>query len=145
MRYLAEDAPQIWGHLVSEMNKKKLEWKILLYLSDIVRIANQESFSHGDIAELDKCIWLHDQIWLGSPELQHCWKPKNHYLSHLPLEILRWGPCRAYWCEPFEHENQYSKGAVTHGNYANVLLSCAEGKALLVSVQTIERSMHRNS
>ena len=76
---------------MSNENKATLEWKILLYLSNIVRIANQKSFSHSDIAELDKNIWLHDMIWLGSPELQHTWKPKNHYLSHLPLEILYGG------------------------------------------------------
>jgi len=135
---MAEYAVQIWDKLVSMEQKKTLEWKILGYLSRIVRIANQLSFSHHDVAELDKCIFLHDSIWLGSPELQHTWKPKNHYLSHLPLEILRWGPLRGFWCEPFEHENQYFKGSATHSNYSNVLVSCAEGKALKVAVETIE-------
>lgn len=138
IRYLAEDAPLVWAKLVTEQNKKTLEWRILTYLSKIVRMANQRSFSHNDVAELDKYIWWHDLIWLGSPELQHTWKPKNHYLSHLPLDILRWGPLVGFWCEPFEHENQFSKGAVTHGNYSNVLLSCAEGKALMVAIQTME-------
>ena len=87
---MAEDATQIWDKLVSSEQKKTLEWTILKYLGKIVRIACQKSFSHNDIAELDKCIWLHDKLWLGSPELQHTWKPKNHYLSHLPFEILRW-------------------------------------------------------
>ena len=143
VRFLAQDAPLIWGKLLSsdahkgKLLQKKVEWKILLLLSKIVTIANQLEFSHLDIAELDKCIWLHDTIWLGCPELQHTWKPKNHYLSHLPFEILRWGPLRGYWCEPFEHENQYTKGSVTHGNYANVLLSSAEGKALLVALQAM--------
>ena len=120
---------------------KTLEWKILQYLSEIVRIANQRAFSHRDVATLDRLIWFHDMTWLGSPELQHTWKPKNHYLSHLPLEILRWGPLRGFWCEPFEHENQFSKGSVSHGNYANVLLSCADGKALMVAIQTMERQL----
>lgn len=135
---MAEYAVQIWDKLVSKEQKKTLEWKILGYLSTIVRIATQKSFSHRDVAELDKCIFLHDSIWLGSPELQHTWKPKNHYLSHLPLEILRWGPLIGFWCEPFEHENQYTKGAVSHSNYANSLLSSADGKAHLVAFQTME-------
>ena len=135
---MAEFAVQIWDKLVSKEQKKTLEWKILGYLSTIVRIATQKSFSHRDVAELDKCIFLHDSIWLGSAEFQHTWKPKNHYLSHLPLEILRWGPLIGFWCEPFEHENQYTKGAVTHSNYANSLLSSADGKALLVAIQTME-------
>ena len=103
---MAEYAVQMWDKLVPKEQKKSLEWKILGYLSRIVRIATQKSFSHLDVAELDKCIFFHDSIWLGSPELQHTWKPKNHYLSHLPLEILRWGPLTGFWCEPFEHENQ---------------------------------------
>ena len=135
---MAEDATQIWDKLVSSEQKKTLEWTILKYLGKIVRIACQKSFSHNDIAELDKCIWLHDKLWLGSPELQHTWKPKNHYLSHLPFEILRWGPLVGYWCEPFEHENQYTKRSASSGNYANVLFSCSEGKALLVALQTME-------
>lgn len=135
---MAEYAVQIWDQLVSAEQKRTIEWRILEYLSRIVRIANQTSFSHDDVAELDKCIFLHDTLWLGSPELQHTWKPKNHYLSHLPLEILRWGPLRGYWCEPFEHENQYSKGSVVHGNYANALFSCAEGKALRVAFETMD-------
>ena len=64
---------------------------------------------------------------------KHLWKPKNHYLSHIPLEILHWGPPRLYWCEDFEHENQLTKNGVSHGNYANVLLSAAEHKALSVA------------
>ena len=135
---MAEDATQIWDKLVSSEQKKTLEWTILKYLGKIVRIACQKSFSHNDIAELDKCIWLHDKLWLGSPELQHTWKPKNHYLSHLPFEILRWGPLVGYWCEPFEHENQYTKRSAGSGNYANVLFSSSEGKALLVALQTME-------
>ena len=141
---MAENAVEMWDKLVSAEQKKTLEWQILGYLSRIVRIANQMSFSHHDVAELDKRIFLHDNLWLGSPELQHTWKPKNHYLSHLPLEILRWGPLRGFWCEPFEHENQYTKGSVTHGNYANVLLSSAEGKALLVAFETMELARERD-
>ena len=136
---MAQDAHLILSDLVSNENKATLEWKILLYLSNIVRIANQKSFSHSDIAELDRNIWFHDLICLGSPELQHTWKPKNHYLSHLPLEILLWGPLRAFWCEPFEHENQFTKGFASHSNYANVLFSVAEGKSLLSAILTFER------
>ena len=142
IKAVALDAPKIWGNLVSAQQKTTVEWKILGYCSKIVQIATQASFSHDDMAELDKCIWLHDLIWLGSPEFQHAWKPKNHYLSHLPYEILLWGPLTGYWCEPFEHENQYTKGSVSHSNYANALLSAADGKALLVALETMEGKHH---
>ena len=47
---MAEYAVQIWDKLVSKNQKETLEWKILGFLSTIVRIATQKSFSHRDVA-----------------------------------------------------------------------------------------------
>ena len=138
MAFFGCRAPLIWGPVVSAAKKRTLEWQALLYLSRICNACLQKTFTHAQLAELDKNIWLLDKIILGCPNLTHTWKPKNHYLSHVPLDILRWGPCRGYLCEPFEHENQYSKGAVTHGNFANPLRDVAEGKALSVALEGIQ-------
>ena len=126
----------IFGPLVPESNKKSLVWQAGLLMGRISHFVWKQSFTMSDLVELDKTIWLHDVVMLSSPELQHLWKPKNHYLSHLPLDILHWGPPRRWWCEPFEHENQYTKGAVTHSNYGNVLYSAAERKALLCVLES---------
>ena len=56
-------------------------------------------------------------------------------MSHLALETLHWGPPRNYWCIPFEHENQLFKGCASHSNFANVLWSAADGKALSVALE----------
>lgn len=131
-------APLIWGHLISPEHRKHLVWQVLLLESKIACLLWQRSFTSASLLELDRCIWLHDSAWTGCPELQHLWKPKNHYLSHVPLDILRWGPPRGYWCIPFEHENQFTKGAASHSNYANVLWSCAEAKALRIALDAME-------
>ena len=46
VRFMAEHAAHMWDKLVSKEQKKTLEWQILGYLSRIVRIATQKSFSH---------------------------------------------------------------------------------------------------
>ena len=88
---------------------------------------------------LDTAIYLHDSIYLGCTFLQHLWKPKNHYLSHLPFEILQWGPPRLYWCMPFEQENQVIKEGAS-GNYANPVMSAAEHKSLCVALDAVEQA-----
>ena len=100
----------------------------------------RRSFTAHHILMLDKTIWEHDTLLLGTPLLSHLWKPKNHYLSHIPLDIIRWGPPCNYWCIPFEHENQLTKGGVTHSNYSNVIWSAAEHKALTVALHYEQRS-----
>ena len=94
----------------------------------------QRKFTAADILSLDKTIWLHDSLLLGTPLLSHLWKPKHHYVSHIPLDIIRWGPPRNYWCMAFEHENQGTKAGASHSNYANVLWSAADQKALKVAM-----------
>ena len=69
---------------------------------------------------------------------KHIWKPKNHYFSHFPLDILRWGPPRAYWCMNFEHENQLVKSAFDTCNFSNVLFSAADEKSLRVALEELE-------
>ena len=124
----------IFGAMTAE-HKKDPVWQVTLRLGKICRLLWQRSFTVDDILNLDESIWLHDELMLGTPMLAHLWKPKNHYLSHLPLEIVRWGPPRNYWCIPFEHENQLVKNSVSHSNYNNVLQTAAEDKALVVALQ----------
>ena len=109
-------------------------WQVTLRLCKICRLLWQRSFTAQDILDLDESIWLHDTLVLATPMLSHLWKPKNHYLSHLPLDILRWGPPRNYWCIPFEHENQLFKGGASNSNFVNVLWSAADEKALKVAL-----------
>ena len=110
LKHLAEHATEILGPLVKKRYKKSPVWMCLAVHVEIVHIIMQRSFTMDDVLMLDRKIWTHDNIWLNASELRRCWKPKNHYLSHFPLEILRWGPPRSYWCVLFEGENQDFKG-----------------------------------
>ena len=110
LKHLAEHATEILGPLVKNQYKKSPVWMCLAVHMEIVHLVMQRSFTMDDVLMLDRKIWTHDSIWLKAKELRRCWKPKNHFLSHFPLEILRWGPPRSYWCTPFEGENQDFKG-----------------------------------
>lgn len=105
------------------------EWQCLVQHVYAVEIIMQRSITMEDLVALDRHIWTQDTLLLLSPKLRHLWKPKNHYFSHIPLDILRWGPPRLFWCMLFEHENQFFKRAATRSNFANVLWSCAQAKA----------------
>ena len=45
------------------------------------------------------------------------WKPKHHFETHLPVDLLRFGPSRGYWCMSFEGFNKIIKQATEHSNY----------------------------
>ena len=137
------DMAEILRPLVPETKRGDGVWQMALKMDRIGKLLWQRSFSHQDILDLDTAIYLHDCIYLGSPFLQHLWKPKNHYLSHLPFEILQWGPPRAYWCMNFEQENQVMKEGAS-GNYANPVMSAAEHKSLCVALEAEEQKQaHR--
>ena len=125
--------------LVPESKRGDQVWQMALKMHQIGNLLWQRSLTHQDILDLDTAIYLHDSIYLGCTFLQHLWKPKNHYLSHLPFEILQWGPPRLYWCMPFEQENQVIKEGAS-GNYANPVMSAAEHKSLCVALDAVEQA-----
>ena len=57
--------------------------------------------------------------FLGIPAYSMLWKPKNHFATHIPGDILRFGPPRTYWCMRFEAKNQEHKASARHSNFKN--------------------------
>ena len=50
-------------------------------------------------------------------EYNGLWKPKHHFETHLPVDLLRFGPLRGYWCMSFEGFNEIVKQATEISNY----------------------------
>ena len=126
--------PGVFGAHVPPKEKKGNIWGMALLLCKIARYLWKRSFTATDLVELDKAIWLHDTVLLNTLALHHLWKPKNHYMAHIPLDILHWGPPRNYWCIPFEHENQMIKNGASHGNFVDPVRNAAEAKACDVAL-----------
>lgn len=51
------------------------------------------------------------------PEYDGLWKPKHHFATHVPIDVLRFGPSRGYWCMSFEGFNKIVKQATEISNY----------------------------
>ena len=132
--HLLMHLPGVFGAHVPPKEKKGNIWGMALLLCKIARYLWKRSFTATDLVELDKAIWLHDTVLLNTLALHHLWKPKNHYMAHIPLDILHWGPPRNYWCIPFEHENQLIKNGASHGNFVDPVRDAAEAKACDVAL-----------
>jgi hypothetical protein len=50
--------------------------------------------------------------------------PKMHYMTHLPQQMLMFGPLRHHWCMRFESKNAQMKGFTTNC-FKNIPLSVA--------------------
>ena len=57
------------------------------------------------------------------PEYEGLIKPKHHFLTHLALDIYRYGPPRGYWCMSFEAFNAIVKRAANRSNFKNECMS----------------------
>ena len=54
------------------------------------------------------------------------WKPKHHFSQHLPLDILRLGPARGYWCYSYEGYNKVIKKITKGSNFKNICKRVAD-------------------
>ena len=57
---------------------------------------------------------------LQVPEFKGFFKPKNHYLAHASLDILKLGPIRGFWCWSFEGFHRVMKHIAADSNFKNV-------------------------
>jgi hypothetical protein len=51
------------------------------------------------------------------PEFKDFFKPKHHYVAHAPLDILKLGPMRGFWCWSFEGFHQIMKRIAADSNF----------------------------
>ena len=77
-------------------------------------------FTDTSIAELGAAILDAQQKFLDVPAYAKLWKPKNHFATHFPADIKRFGPPRGYWCMRFEAKNQQHKRAAKMGRWVDV-------------------------
>ena len=51
------------------------------------------------------------------PEFKGFFKPKHHYVAHAPLDILKLGPMRGFWCWSFEGFHQVMRRIAADSNF----------------------------
>ena len=118
LMYFTLHSVEILGQFVPEEEWAETPaWASWLALVDILNVFLQNDVSKRDLENLDGLIVYHDTLFLDIPQYRSLWKPKSHFLSHVPLDMYRWGPCLRYWCMRFEGENQVVKAAAMSGNF----------------------------
>lgn len=101
-------------------------WTCWNLMVAITMMCMQHTFSLAQVQMLAGVIAEHQRVFLSIPEYSHLFKPKHHFCSHIPLDILRFGPARHYWCMRFEALNQVFKQIARGGNYIDTCKRCAE-------------------
>ena len=111
------------------------EWKAWVAHVQYFAAMMKPSFTDESIGLLDDMIYKAQTLFLGIKAYDQLWKPKNHFVQHIPSDIKRFGPPRTYWCMRFEAKNQEHKAAAKMGNWKNTIKTVATFWA--------ERSAHR--
>ena len=93
-------------------------WKCWVKHVEYVNVLLQDEFTHGDILALDRLIFEYQvavaEVYPGYK------KPKDIFSFQYPVDILRNGPPRCYWCMPFESFNQVCKRIAEASNYKQI-------------------------
>lgn len=92
-------------------------WQSWKMLSRVVQIVDKHLITVSDVRDLDLAILEYSDCYGKVPQYEGHFRPKHHFLTHLPLNSFLCGPVRAYWCFSFEAKNQEVKLAVEASNY----------------------------
>ena len=68
----------------------------------IIRAMSQHAITRDAVDDLAKTIYKWQKLFLSISEYDDLFKPKAHFYSHYPMDILNFGPTRQYWCMRFE-------------------------------------------
>ena len=95
-------------------------WLCWLALVSATIFSLKYSFTYDEVLELDQLILCHQELFAKIPQYgKNLYKPKHHFCTHLPHNILFYGPLRHFWCFRFEAMNQIIKKIAQGGNYGN--------------------------
>ena len=103
-------------------------WRCWVAHVSYVRLLMQKTLTADDVVALDRLIYEHHTLFLeASKEYgERLFKPKNHFASHFPTDIMNFGPVRGYWCMRFEALNQLFKNFASTGAFRSTCRRCAE-------------------
>ena len=106
--------------LMSPEGLERAEWKSWVMHVRILASCLTRSYTEETIAALDRLIFDHHSAYLAIPHYGHLFKPKFHFVQHIPQDIRNWGAPRDVWCMRTEAKNQEMKKAAKKGNFRDV-------------------------
>ena len=114
---------QILNPLLTDEMRSNPAWLSWLKLVEIFTLVIQHELHVDDIETIDDLVLEHSKLFDNVPEYNGLKRPKHHFLSHLALDIWRFGPPRGYWCFGFEAFNRVIKRGAQRSNWKNTTVS----------------------
>ena len=98
-------------------------WLCWLKLVELHSVVIQHKLKVSDIERIDDLVVEHSQLFDLVPEYNGLKRPKHHFLTHLAMDIWRYGPPRGYWCFGFEGFNKVIKRGARSSNWKDPTMS----------------------
>ena len=94
-------------------------WASWVKLVELWSVVVQHELTAADVERIDVLQLEHSARFDQVPEYHGLKRPKHHFLSHLALDVWRFGPPRGYWCFGFESFNKVIKAGSGRTNWKN--------------------------
>lgn len=142
---LGQSASQMWflAHMLplflgGKVNCNDPHWNTFLSLLEIMGICFAHKVTFSSIINLKRLIKEHLTLFKSVyPDARIL--PKQHYLVHLPTQIMMFGPLIRSWCMRFEGKHSYFKNmARTIKNFKNLPLSLAKRHQSMESAASLQ-------
>ena len=116
-------SPDILGPLLSDEMCSHPAWLSWLKLVELFAVCVQHSFQQSDIQRIDELALEHSRLFDAVPSYNGLKRPRHHFMSHLALDLYRFGQFRGYWCFGFEAFNRVIKAGAQKSNWKNTTVS----------------------
>jgi hypothetical protein len=117
---------QILDPIITDEMRADPAWICWLKLVELFTLTIQHTLHVNDIKLVDDAVLEHSRLFDCVPEYNGLKRPKHHFLSHLAMDIWRFGPPRGYWCFGFESFNRIIKKGGKQSNWKNTTVSVME-------------------
>ena len=113
-------------------------WHSWTKLVELYTLVIQHTLTIDEVKRVDDLQLQHSELFDKVWEYNGLKRPKHHFLSHLVLDTLRYGPPREYWCFGFEAFNKVIKDGARRSNWKDTTGSIARYWAMR-SARAVER------
>ena len=89
---------EILDPLLTDTMRAHPAWASWVKLVELWSVVVQHTLVAADVERIDELQLQHSALFDQVPEYNGLKRPKHHFLSHLALDVWRYGPPRGYWC-----------------------------------------------
>ena len=134
---------EFFQYFVPKGHEKEESWVCFKLHCLYYALLQKTSFEKIDIVNLDSLICKQQTLFLKIDHYVDLWKPKNHWATHFPVDIIRFGP-PVYWSElKFEMKHQWLKRCARLSNFIGLLSTIAFNSEMRACLDLFE-GVHLN-